>query len=105
MKLNRIALTFALAATALAAPAAEVKLRILETTDLHMNLLAYDYYRDVPTDQYGLARTITLIKAARAEAPNSLLFDNVTCCRARRSATWSPKSPRCATARCIRPTG
>ncbi|MES2992994.1 MAG: bifunctional 2',3'-cyclic-nucleotide 2'-phosphodiesterase/3'-nucleotidase, partial [Pseudomonadota bacterium] len=35
-----------------------------------------DYYQDTPTDQYGLARTITLIKAARAEASNSLLFDN-----------------------------
>jgi 2',3'-cyclic-nucleotide 2'-phosphodiesterase / 3'-nucleotidase len=56
--------------------AAEVKLRILETTDLHMNLLSYDYYQDKATDQYGLSRTATLIKAARAESPNSLLFDN-----------------------------
>jgi 2',3'-cyclic-nucleotide 2'-phosphodiesterase/3'-nucleotidase len=56
--------------------AAEVRLRILETTDLHMNLLNYDYYQDKPTDEYGLAKTITLIKAARAEARNSLLFDN-----------------------------
>lgn len=59
-----------------AAQAAEVRLRILETTDVHMNLLSYDYYQDKATDQYGLARTISLIKAARAEAPNSLLFDN-----------------------------
>ncbi|MEO7107930.1 MAG: bifunctional 2',3'-cyclic-nucleotide 2'-phosphodiesterase/3'-nucleotidase, partial [Rhodoferax sp.] len=59
-----------------AGQATEVRLRILETTDLHMNLLSYDYYQDKTTDQYGLARTITLIKAARAEAPNSLLFDN-----------------------------
>ena len=58
------------------AGAAEVRLRILETTDIHMNLLSYDYYQDKPTDQYGLARTITLIKAARSEVPNSLLFDN-----------------------------
>ncbi len=58
------------------AGAAEVRLRILETTDIHMNLLSYDYYQDKPTDQYGLARTITLIKAARAEVSNSLLFDN-----------------------------
>jgi len=56
--------------------AAEVKLRVLETTDLHMNLLSYDYYQDKTTDQYGLARAISLIKAARAESPNSLLFDN-----------------------------
>jgi len=58
------------------ASAAEVRLRILETTDLHMNLLNYDYYQDKPTDEYGLAKTITLIKAARAEVKNSLLFDN-----------------------------
>jgi 2',3'-cyclic-nucleotide 2'-phosphodiesterase/3'-nucleotidase len=64
------------AAVAGSAQAAEVRLRLLETTDLHMNLLAYDYYQDKPTEQYGLARTMTLIKAARQEATNSLLFDN-----------------------------
>jgi 2',3'-cyclic-nucleotide 2'-phosphodiesterase / 3'-nucleotidase len=56
--------------------AAEIKLRIMETTDVHMNLLNYDYYQDKPTDAFGLAKSITLIKAARAEAPNSMLFDN-----------------------------
>jgi len=58
------------------AGAAEIRLRILETTDVHMNLLNYDYYQDRVTDEYGLAKTISLIKAARAEAKNSLLFDN-----------------------------
>jgi 2',3'-cyclic-nucleotide 2'-phosphodiesterase/3'-nucleotidase len=73
--LQALILTF----LALALPsshAAELRLRILETTDVHMNLLNYDYYQDKPTDDYGLAKTITLIKAARAEAKNSLLFDN-----------------------------
>jgi 2',3'-cyclic-nucleotide 2'-phosphodiesterase/3'-nucleotidase len=56
--------------------AAEIRLRILQTTDVHMNLLDYDYYQDKATEEYGLARTITLIKGARAEARNSLLFDN-----------------------------
>jgi len=56
--------------------AAEVDLRLMETTDLHMYLLPYDYYRDAPDDSVGLARTATLIRAARAEAANSLLFDN-----------------------------
>ena len=55
---------------------AEVRLRIMETTDVHMNLLSYDYYQDKTTDQYGLSRAVSLIKAARAESPNSLLFDN-----------------------------
>lgn len=58
------------------ANSAEIRLRLLETTDLHMNLLSYDYYQDKATDQYGLARAVTLIKAARAESTNSLLFDN-----------------------------
>jgi 2',3'-cyclic-nucleotide 2'-phosphodiesterase/3'-nucleotidase len=70
------ALAAALLAVPVAATAAELKLRILETTDLHMNLLAWDYYQDKPTTEYGLARTVSLIKAARAEAKNSLYFDN-----------------------------
>jgi 2',3'-cyclic-nucleotide 2'-phosphodiesterase/3'-nucleotidase len=57
-------------------PAAPLQLRVLETTDIHMHLLAWDYYQDQPTDEYGLARTVSLIKAARAEVKNSLLFDN-----------------------------
>jgi 2',3'-cyclic-nucleotide 2'-phosphodiesterase/3'-nucleotidase len=57
-------------------PAAALQLRVLETTDIHMHLLAWDYYQDQPTDEYGLARTVSLIKAARAEVKNSLLFDN-----------------------------
>ena len=56
--------------------AADLQLRLLETTDLHMNLLSYDYYQDKPTDQYGLSRAAALIKAARAQVPNSLLIDN-----------------------------
>jgi 2',3'-cyclic-nucleotide 2'-phosphodiesterase/3'-nucleotidase len=58
------------------AQAAEIRLRILETTDVHMHLLNHDYYQDKATDEYGLAKTWSLIKAARAEVPNSLLFDN-----------------------------
>lgn len=53
-----------------------VQLRILETTDIHVNVMAYDYYKDAPTDEFGLAKTATLIKAARAEVTNSVLFDN-----------------------------
>ncbi len=58
------------------ATSAEVKLRILQTTDIHMNLLNYDYYQDIETDAFGLAKTATLIKAARSEAANTMLFDN-----------------------------
>lgn len=58
------------------ATAQTLKLRILGTTDLHVHMLAWDYYQDKASDEYGLARTATLIKAARAEARNTLLFDN-----------------------------
>jgi len=53
-----------------------VKLRVLETTDLHVNMVNYDYYADKPTDEYGFAKTATLIKKAKEEAKNSVLFDN-----------------------------
>jgi 2',3'-cyclic-nucleotide 2'-phosphodiesterase / 3'-nucleotidase len=62
--------------TAGAAQAAEVRLRVMQTSDIHMNLLNYDYYQDRESQEFGLAKTITLIHQARAEAPNSLLFDN-----------------------------
>lgn len=65
-----------LAPLPLAAAGPRVKLRLMETTDLHVNVFAYDYYRDKPDDTVGLAKTAALIKAARAEAKNAILFDN-----------------------------
>lgn len=53
-----------------------VQLRIMETSDLHVNMVNYDYFADKPTDEYGFAKTAALIKKAREEAANSLLFDN-----------------------------
>ncbi|EYB67459.1 bifunctional 2',3'-cyclic nucleotide 2'-phosphodiesterase/3'-nucleotidase periplasmic protein [Deinococcus phoenicis] len=59
-----------------AAGAQTVDLRILETTDLHTNALGYDYYQDKPTGEFGLEYTATLIKQAREEKRNTLLYDN-----------------------------
>ena len=59
-----------------ATQAATVDLRILETTDLHSNMMDFDYYKDTPTEKFGLVRTATLIQQARAEAKNSVLVDN-----------------------------
>jgi 2',3'-cyclic-nucleotide 2'-phosphodiesterase/3'-nucleotidase len=56
--------------------AATVDLRILETTDLHSNMMDFDYYKDTPTEKFGLVRTASLINAARGEAVNSVLVDN-----------------------------
>ena len=61
---------------AASAHAATVELRILETTDLHSNMMDFDYYKDAPTEKFGLVRTASLISAARSEATNSVLVDN-----------------------------
>ncbi|WP_029097457.1 bifunctional 2',3'-cyclic-nucleotide 2'-phosphodiesterase/3'-nucleotidase [Brevibacillus thermoruber] len=53
-----------------------LKLRLLETTDIHTHIVNYDYYQDKETDEFGLAKTASLIKKAREEAKNSMLFDN-----------------------------
>ncbi|MGG4451130.1 bifunctional 2',3'-cyclic-nucleotide 2'-phosphodiesterase/3'-nucleotidase [Brevibacillus porteri] len=53
-----------------------LKLRLLETTDIHTNIVNYDYYQDKNTDEFGLAKTATLVKKAREEAKNSILIDN-----------------------------
>ncbi|MEN8701756.1 bifunctional 2',3'-cyclic-nucleotide 2'-phosphodiesterase/3'-nucleotidase [Bacillus infantis] len=53
-----------------------VNLRIVETTDIHSNIMNYDYYKGSSTNAYGLAKAATLIKDVRAEADNSMLFDN-----------------------------
>jgi 2',3'-cyclic-nucleotide 2'-phosphodiesterase/3'-nucleotidase len=58
------------------AQGAPVRLRILATSDLHANVLPYDYYRDRPDDTVGLARTASLIRGARTEVRNSVLVDN-----------------------------
>ena len=54
------------------------RLRILATTDLHMQILPFDYLVDRPAPGYGLAALADLIAAERA-APGvdvTLLFDN-----------------------------
>jgi len=53
-----------------------VKFRIMETTDIHTNLLNYDYYKNANYEKVGLAKTATLVKEARAEVKNSVLVDN-----------------------------
>ncbi len=34
--------------------AATVDLRIMETTDLHSNMMDFDYYKDAATEKFGL---------------------------------------------------
>lgn len=80
--------------------AADVSLRLIGTSDLHANVFPYDYYRDRPDDTVGLARTASLIEAARAETKNSLLLDNGDILQgtplgdwAARAFAWEPLLP------------
>ncbi|WP_417582990.1 bifunctional 2',3'-cyclic-nucleotide 2'-phosphodiesterase/3'-nucleotidase [Pelagibacterium sp.] len=61
---------------AVMARANQAHLRILETTDIHVNLLPYDYYADREDNTLGMARTASIIETIRAEAGNAILLDN-----------------------------
>lgn len=56
--------------------AAMVDLRIIETTDLHGNMMNFDYYQDQTVDTFGLVKTANLIHQAKNEVKNSVLVDN-----------------------------
>ncbi|TMV91186.1 bifunctional 2',3'-cyclic-nucleotide 2'-phosphodiesterase/3'-nucleotidase [Thioclava sp. BHET1] len=58
------------------AAAGQAHLRLLCTTDLHCHIRPYDYYADKPVDTVGLSRTANLIEGVRAEATNTMTFDN-----------------------------
>ncbi|MEC2713805.1 bifunctional 2',3'-cyclic-nucleotide 2'-phosphodiesterase/3'-nucleotidase [Bacillus cereus] len=53
-----------------------VNLRILETSDIHINLMNYDYYQTKTDNKVGLVQTATLVNKAREEVKNSVLFDD-----------------------------
>ncbi|MBY0120338.1 metallophosphoesterase [Bacillus sp. S/N-304-OC-R1] len=54
---------------------ASMRVRILETTDLHARIIGYDYKNRKSSNEFGLAKTASLIAKARQEEPNVLLFD------------------------------
>ena len=53
-----------------------LQMAVLETTDLHANVLGYDYYKLAEDKSYGVDRTATLIANARRQFPNHVLLDN-----------------------------
>ncbi len=55
---------------------ARANVAILETTDIHANVLSYDYYKLRADDSLGYERTATLIRRAREEFANTFLFDS-----------------------------
>jgi 2',3'-cyclic-nucleotide 2'-phosphodiesterase/3'-nucleotidase len=73
----RLAPLAAALSVAHAAPAGtHATLAILETTDLHANVVGYDYFRLAADPSLGLDRTAALIAEARREFPNTVLLDN-----------------------------
>ncbi|MBN8480106.1 MAG: bifunctional 2',3'-cyclic-nucleotide 2'-phosphodiesterase/3'-nucleotidase [Xanthomonadales bacterium] len=54
---------------------ARATLAILESTDVHSNVMSYDYYRLAEDPTLGFERLATLVREARREFPNNLLFD------------------------------
>ncbi len=68
-----------------------LKLRIMETTDVHGNILSYDYNKDEVYPKVGLAKTATLIKNARKEVKNSILVDNGDLIQGTQLATYKAK--------------
>lgn len=53
-----------------------VTLALMETTDIHANVMSYNYYSLAEDTSLGLERTSTLVTAARAENPNNVLLDD-----------------------------
>ena len=51
-------------------------LALLETTDLHTNVMSYDYFKLAVDQSLGMERVATLVKQARTEFPNNVLLDN-----------------------------
>ena len=72
-------------------------LAVLETTDLHSNVVGYDYYKLVAEPSLGLDRTASLIAGARKEFPNTLLLDNGDTIQGNALADYQAlvKPPRC----------
>ncbi len=82
--LARLSLLLLLGPVALAAapPPAPIpadstaRVTLLETTDIHSHVLGYDYYKLATDPHVGLDRTATLVQRARAQFPNTVLFDD-----------------------------
>ncbi|THC46593.1 bifunctional 2',3'-cyclic-nucleotide 2'-phosphodiesterase/3'-nucleotidase [Massilia sp. Mn16-1_5] len=87
-----IAVLATLPAFAHSAPAApkgaSATLAVLETTDLHSNVVGYDYFKLAAEPSIGLDRTARLIAQARAEFPNTVLFDNGDTIQGNALADW-----------------
>ncbi len=70
---------------------ARATLAILESTDVHSNVLGYDYYKLAADDSLGFERLATLVREARREFPNTLLFDGGDTIQGTALADWQAR--------------
>jgi 2',3'-cyclic-nucleotide 2'-phosphodiesterase/3'-nucleotidase len=64
------------------------QIALLETTDLHSNVLSYDYFKLAEDPGIGFERAAQLILDARKEFPNSLTFDDGDTIQGTALADW-----------------
>lgn len=62
-------------AAATAAPAAETKITLLGTSDIHGRFMPWDYALDGPNPNGSLTQLFTMIKEIRKENPHTVLLD------------------------------
>ncbi|MFA0440113.1 2,' 3'-cyclic nucleotide 2'-phosphodiesterase [Vibrio sp. 10N.286.49.C2] len=55
---------------------ATIDLRLMETTDLHGTMMPFNYFDNKTDSNLSLARAAVIIRDARDEVDNSMLFDN-----------------------------
>jgi 2',3'-cyclic-nucleotide 2'-phosphodiesterase/3'-nucleotidase len=77
-----------LAAKTAAPKGATATLAVLETTDLHSNVVGYDYFKLAAEPSIGLDRTARLIAQAREEFANTVLLDNGDTIQGNALADW-----------------
>ena len=53
-----------------------LKITVLETSDIHGHILAYDYGKDKEDQTFGLSKVLTYVNEVRKENPNTILVDD-----------------------------
>ena len=66
-------------------------LAILESTDVHSNVLSYDYYKLAEDRSLGFERLATLVREARREYENTVLFDAGDTIQGNALADWQAR--------------
>lgn len=74
-----------------------VDLRVMATSDLHMQLLPYDYLAGRPCCHRSLTQLAGLIGSVRQKHPNTLLFDNGDLLQGNPMGDYLAEAPQAAT--------